>query len=294
MSFVLITLLGKLTCADVTYSSFIPDLSETDQVERYFDITEEALQRINQTFIYDVDAVPSNDKKYNEAKINEYFRLETELFCLLVNYYEMKSENMSNNDNQSESLNNLSKSVIKSLSESSKVFFEAFKINSKSTDRYSEVGQMAFEIYKEKLLNLLTNTETKGEDAQNPFVCPITKCKNNRMRIILSMISTTFERSLINRSNVYKRYGIKPQEPMFETYVIEAFLCKNRNYIEREESVYEIAEQVRAKKEKIIANDRSASFMPGLVAVGIGYCIFIYPVEYCIRVYKRFFTKPPE
>lgn len=293
MFFVLLTLLRQTMTTDVTYIEHNQNVTQKDPEEEYFTKTEEALRTIIQTFIYKNDAKSDGGVKRKKAKIKEYFALKFQLFGILVDYYKVKSEHSSDEESRSEKLIILGERVTELDIICYKKYFEAFEDPTEGVFRYENVGQRAITRYKEKVEQTLTKKEATDENPQNPFVIPSTACKNIRMRVILSLISTTFDYSLTHRNKVYEKYKIEKDCVLFKTLKVRNFLDENYDDIEKNESIYKLAIEVRKLIDYAFDNDPSNQFMPALLCLSACACLLspIIYLVYGLGKLVRFFTK---
>lgn len=271
MFFVLITLLGQTTTTNVANNDSTQEEIILDQEEEYFNVTEYALSTIISKFIYKIKA-----KRYGffkrtikEDVIKEYFALELELFGLLIDYYEMKNQDVGFCENRDAELANLRISIIDKYRGNYEVFFEFYKYTDKGVFRYTEVGKDAIKMYKEKIEPFLLERDTIEANAQNPVVCSSSGPKDTRMRMILNLINITFKYSLNHREKVYEKYGIKQENATVQEINTRNFLVENTGYIAKNESIYRLAIKARNVIDKRIADDPSVPSKKSCAAVGI-------------------------
>lgn len=294
MFFVIITLLRQTMTTVVANPRLDQNMSQNDIDEEYFAITEAALDRIILTFIYKLKINRFNDKTCKEATINKYFASETQLFYSLINFYRSKTEDISFENDMNKKFLNLDERIPNLGEKFTEAYFYVFEYEIRGVVHYRAVGQYAIACFKFFFEKYMTERERMDENTQNPSVCPSAGPEDSRMRVILSLINATYQHSLILRRDICRKYGIKQEEPMFETHEIDAFLCKNVKSMITTLSIHRLAEQARDQIEEGFANDSSASFLPALVVFSIGYFIFVYPIERCYELYKRMITKPSQ
>lgn len=286
MFFVFLTLIKQTMTMDVAHIEHNQNMIQEDPEKEYFVVTEEVLGIIIQTLIYKIEAMSYGGKKGNAFMINKYYRLETELFSLLVDYYKAKNDNSSYEKIRIERLHNLRDSVIEKYQECESAYWKAYKHCSVGVIRYIAVGQETINRYNEKVKQILTKKDKKDSLAQNPLVYSSTGLVSMRMRVILSLISTTFDYSLRHRSEVCIKYGIRQEDLTIQNSKVMDLIFDSINIIDRTESILKLALEVRNEVDARFAKDTSAQFVPVLAVLVVLYYIFVHPF-YCLIIALR-------